>query len=353
MSADLNLFDRFLALATTLVGALVAKPLTPEQTKMLLQDMPGDAVRTRKVGGTPVSYVDGWYVLDRLNVVFGFDGWSIDYGTIELTTVGNQTVMRVPGTLRAAGTRKSDIGVAITAGSSPEAFETALKAAYTDALKRCARMLGASLGLALYDKDQRTVGYSLSCQNLLSSLEEADELGAWASTHAAEIDALADVEKKEVRGAYKRRRANLQVVPPVDAAAPAAPPPPDDQDGQNPPLRAPRPAPPTNHPPTAKLRAQLLAATTVAAFEQALNALAPTLAQLPSEQREEMRQLVREQRSTLVIAELTAEAGRVTNAADAKKVFDRLNALATAGKVTQETCDTITEALNERLAMVA
>ena len=159
MSAEIQSFERLLALFTQFTAAVVMRPLSDPQRAQLAQDLPHDVVRSRKQGGGTVDYVDGWYVITRLNEVFGFDGWTFEQSMPVLTAMGDRYVVHVIGTLRAGGVVRTDTGAAVTAGSSPDALETALKGAATDALKRCARTFGASLGLALYDKEQRTVGH--------------------------------------------------------------------------------------------------------------------------------------------------------------------------------------------------
>lgn len=182
MSAEITSVERFMASLTALTALTVVRPLSPEKVELLNQDLPGDEVKnlpgkTAKdaAGNTvPVQYVDGHYVIERLNRVFGFDGWSVSYGTMVIIA-GDRAVVHVPTTLVAAGVTRTDIGVGVAANDKPDSMETAIKAAFTDGLKRCARTFGASFGLALYDKDRETraVGFAFEVQEILTLLERA------------------------------------------------------------------------------------------------------------------------------------------------------------------------------------
>lgn len=138
--------------------------------KDLDANIPRDVIEQREGGGSrKLSYLAGWYVIDRMNKIFGADGWSYDvtelrcvhqgkipgkYGEVEsasyVATVqlfaqfqGDSNAKRVTDVGFGNGTDKSDPG---------KPHELATKEAVTDAIKRCAKSLGMSLGLALYDK---------------------------------------------------------------------------------------------------------------------------------------------------------------------------------------------------------
>lgn len=183
--------------------------LTDDQREMLAADLPADAVRTRSQGGSTISYVDGWWVVSRLNEVFGPVGWTFTVGDPVLRDVDGKVCVYVRGTLAAEGAVRSDLGAAVTASRTitADALETAIKAAATDALKRCARTFGPSFGLALYDKDQRTVGHSTACVEILGSLASATDLAAWQRDHRAAVNKLPPEERKAVSDAFDARKA--------------------------------------------------------------------------------------------------------------------------------------------------
>lgn len=171
-----DLAQRFMALVTQMTAVMLTKPPTEQQAKLLAQDLPREMVKSlpgkKDRDGRPIGYVSTHYVIERLNTVFGHEGWSIEYGTVVIRE-GDRPILYVPTTLRvhALGIVKGDIGVGLAANGSPDSFETAIKAAYSDGLKRTARMLGPSFGLALYDKEQTDVGYSFACQELLAAYD--------------------------------------------------------------------------------------------------------------------------------------------------------------------------------------
>jgi DNA recombination protein Rad52 len=138
-----------------------------EVTKLLNEKIPRDAVATRSGGGSKaLSYLETWYVIDRLNAVFGNTGW--DSETVEMRLVSE------PGALPAYCARVR-ITACVSTGdggymkivkegtgwgsdkSKLNPHEMASKEAESDALKRAAMKFGRSLGLALYDKSQEFV----------------------------------------------------------------------------------------------------------------------------------------------------------------------------------------------------
>lgn len=126
-------------------------------------------VKQRKQGGTNVSYVPGWHVIEELNRIFGPDRWSMQttqlspkgYKRTKDDKVGSCVTYTAQVELEvifADGTKivRSDVGAGshmVYTGDWGEAAEKASKEAATDALKRAARTLGNTFGLSLYDKD--------------------------------------------------------------------------------------------------------------------------------------------------------------------------------------------------------
>ena len=144
--------------------------------------IPRAAISTRSAGnGVTLDYLTGYYVIARLNEVFGQGNWS--YSTEELTKVfegevngkfATSYIAKVSLETRLNKEVKTDDSYTARFGSttyftdygygdgtdkySPgKAHELAVKEAITDGVKRCAKNLGMSLGLALYDKTQENV----------------------------------------------------------------------------------------------------------------------------------------------------------------------------------------------------
>lgn len=136
-------------------------------------NIPTDAVSTREQAGRTLSYLETWYVIDRMNQVLGQGNWGYQIAGLDKVFEGqtsqrNGDVFTVSYTARVSlfatiekqtviftevgygdGTDKSNPG---------KAHELATKGAVSDALKRAAKNLGRSMGLALYDKTQEFVG---------------------------------------------------------------------------------------------------------------------------------------------------------------------------------------------------
>ncbi|QQN73914.1 RAD52 family DNA repair protein [Croceicoccus sp. YJ47] len=142
--------------------------LTEAQNAML--KAPLDPKNVRKPEGKfgpKGDYLEGWFVMNELNRVFGFDGWSytIDLSRDALSegqdSKGNpqwQAAYTCVCTLTAAGVTRQDVGFGSGfAKQVGDAIEGATKEAATDALKRAARTFGNIFGLALYDKERANV----------------------------------------------------------------------------------------------------------------------------------------------------------------------------------------------------
>lgn len=122
-------------------------------------NIPREVISTRTQGGKALSYLEGWYVIDRLNQVLGTENWQ--WMVEELIPVaGDKQSYIVRGSITANIEGKQVYKSGLGYGSDKGNFnpgEMAIKEAETDALKRAAMKLGRSLGLALYDKTQEFV----------------------------------------------------------------------------------------------------------------------------------------------------------------------------------------------------
>lgn len=145
-----------------------------ERIALLEEQIPRSAVRTRNEAGLTLSYVDGHYVVARLNAALGHDNWS--YNVDELSQV-SQTNDEKGGKAYTNVSYRAQVQLRWTVNdeeyytvtrmdvgfghgrstNAGKAHESAGKEAVTDALKRAARTLGNSMGLALYEKEQTGV----------------------------------------------------------------------------------------------------------------------------------------------------------------------------------------------------
>lgn len=122
-------------------------------------NIPREAVKNREQAGVKLSYLETWYVIDRLNQVLGTENWSHQVLTLTKLEEDKPTYMahvRLTANIGGMITVKDGIGYGTGKGKY-NAHEMAIKEAESDALKRAAKNLGRSLGLALYDKSQEFV----------------------------------------------------------------------------------------------------------------------------------------------------------------------------------------------------
>ena len=143
--------------------------LSANQTAELAKPLDRSHVAERTQSGRKMSYIEGWHAIAEANRIFGFDGWQRE--TIEMREVrpaelvkgsnGKET-WRV-GFIAKVRVTVGDIvreGTGYGSGALPElgeAYESAVKEAETDAMKRALMTFGNPFGLALYDKTQASV----------------------------------------------------------------------------------------------------------------------------------------------------------------------------------------------------
>ena len=147
-------------------------PFTETQRDFLNDKLPGDWVKTRRLAGRDVSYIEGWRMINEANRVFGFDGWTRE--TVVISAIGQQQCEigreKKPGwnvsylakvKVEAGGVVREGMGVGHgTDQNLGQAHESAIKEAETDAMKRAFVTFGYRFGLALYDKEQVNVDYA-------------------------------------------------------------------------------------------------------------------------------------------------------------------------------------------------
>jgi DNA recombination protein Rad52 len=141
---------------------------TDEQKAMLSAKLDKSNVKSRKQGGTNVSYIEGWHAIAEANRIFGYDGWDRELRSlVELGQpvevngkwrVGYRATVRI--TVFADGQEIIRDGSGFGQGIDrdvQQAHESGLKEAETDAMKRALMTFGNPFGLALYDKSQSNV----------------------------------------------------------------------------------------------------------------------------------------------------------------------------------------------------
>lgn len=147
---------------------------TADQIKALEAPLNRAHVKSRSQAGRSLSYIEGWKAISEANRIFGFDGW--DRETVELRECGEPRqvgdkhrvafMCRVRIRVVSAGPTFDETRVITRDGTGygsgidkdlGQAYESAIKEAETDAMKRALMTFGNPFGLALYDKDQANV----------------------------------------------------------------------------------------------------------------------------------------------------------------------------------------------------
>jgi DNA repair and recombination protein RAD52 len=135
-------------------------PFSQSQEALLTARIDEARVHTRRKQGLELRYLEGHDVIDAANEVFGFHGWG--YTVTKLESQQGVWIATLLVTVNAGGdpVMREDVGVGIAAiprdsdQVSPDANETAIKGAVTDALKRALRTFGNAFGNSLYDKEE-------------------------------------------------------------------------------------------------------------------------------------------------------------------------------------------------------
>lgn len=204
--------------------------LTDEQRSQLNAALDESRVKQVSTGGRAADYLETYDIIDAANRIFGYDGWSfelIDVSPIHAATKdgeGRGVLFMAKGKLTVAGVSRIDVGTndvsyrRDSGEATPDSFETAIKGAVSDCLKRCFRTFGNQFGNSLYDK-QRAKGQRQQQRPAAAAPsappkkeKTVDDLLVWATTkHKLTPQAvfeICQVSKKEeiadLRDATKR-----------------------------------------------------------------------------------------------------------------------------------------------------
>lgn len=171
-------------------------------------NIPASVITKRSQGGKELSYLETWYVIDRLNQVLGTENWS--WQIVKLDPLQSEKMSFICHGVISVDfgngkyTQKSGIGY----GSDKTNYnsgEMASKEAESDAFKRAAMKLGRSLGLALYDKsgefvDEEVKGISV----------QATKAGPTAVAKKETPAASKDTEKPQAAADTKIQRQSIK-----------------------------------------------------------------------------------------------------------------------------------------------
>lgn len=139
--------------------------IKPELEKKL---DPSHVVKPTGKYGPKGDYLEGWFVIQEANRIFGHGGWSYEIDLTQNALVEGkdrngkpqwQAAYTCVCTLHVDTVYRQDVGFGSGfAATIGDAIEGATKEAATDALKRALRTFGNPFGLALYDKKRENVG---------------------------------------------------------------------------------------------------------------------------------------------------------------------------------------------------
>lgn len=139
-------------------------PFSDEQLAALQADLDPARIKTRRKQNVELRYVEGHDVIDVANDLFGYHAWS--YTVSKMEYAGGcwiATILLSVRTPDGETAMREDVGVGIPAAArdqdaGPDAHETAIKGAVTDALKRALRTFGNAFGNSLYGKEDAAPG---------------------------------------------------------------------------------------------------------------------------------------------------------------------------------------------------
>ena len=205
---------------------------TDKQVKELEKKLDPKNVKARDQNGFKLSYIEGWHAIAEANRIFGFGEWSRD--TIELTENTQPTQnhnknwivsFRAKVRVDVNGCHRDGIGFGQgIAKDIHAAYESAIKEAETDAMKRALSTFGNQFGLALYDKAQANVGvdcpfnhdsekrkaWMMTAKDEIEALPDIKSYHAWVTENADRMDALGEKQRECINGLLTEAKAKLE-----------------------------------------------------------------------------------------------------------------------------------------------
>jgi len=168
---------------------------------------PIDKVRQRQYGGKTLSYLNASYVIQELNEIFGYQGWSSEVSDLHITALANNKyTARVKVRMRIHPEHGFGCHEEYGFGYGNGAVvgeEMAVKAATSDGLKRCARLVGERLGNDLYHPTDEPVDMTeykdaSSHQILATNTEEKHVVYPTFSPDGTDLSKVRSYGKKDI-----------------------------------------------------------------------------------------------------------------------------------------------------------
>ena len=146
-------------------------PKAQSLNEKLNQPLPKEAIKQREGGrGMMLDYLEGWWVKQNANIIFGVDGWQYDPVWDQMKHIPLPDYTDKQGKLKKTGIYTCPVNLTVLIGSKEvkkgdigtvqyygeDSKEMAIKGCVTDGLKRCFSAFGEQFGLLLYDKGDTT-----------------------------------------------------------------------------------------------------------------------------------------------------------------------------------------------------
>jgi len=153
--------------------------LPPAVKKQIYLETPVEFIKERKgKGNKTFRYVEGGYVVARLNQIFSPVGWDFEIieHIIEPTEVVVKGRLTIKNPLQKYQVSKTQYGSKERYAAVP--LGDTLKAASTDALKKCASFFGIALDVYWQGLDEEKLAEPNNAKKEKSTIEKRDKIGA-------------------------------------------------------------------------------------------------------------------------------------------------------------------------------
>ncbi len=124
-----------------------------ELTQALAQPVRAELVQTRTVNNLTMRYLRGATAIREANRLFGWQNWQNSVLELKLVPLDKGGIVYCTQQVTAFGVTHCGVGCSPYHNTTPDALDTAIKGAATDALKRALINFGEALGLSLYDEE--------------------------------------------------------------------------------------------------------------------------------------------------------------------------------------------------------
>jgi DNA repair and recombination protein RAD52 len=180
-------------------------------------------------GGRSVAYLTGSTVIELMNEVFSYDGWSFEIVRTELLSekqlgedvwtilMGATVRIRLSSPHKPVTRQDIGCGTADNTKGRAVAVEKAIKEAVTDGLKRAARQFGNCLGNCVYDKVY--LAYAAKRRNKTPRVFDDEELYTLEESRRGKKRQRLTMEAELVTGPVQKVKVKEEVGTEVDTSS--------------------------------------------------------------------------------------------------------------------------------------